>query len=86
MTAHELVIRLGRPFDLQGDSGWFLADVREITVPFSDRESAEAAQREITVSVRPARDAGGDAGPYTTVKPTDPRIKWTDGDLCRCRT
>ena len=57
---YEVVIRLGRPFDLQGDGGWFLAGVREITVPFADRESAEAAQREITVHVRPVHDAGGE--------------------------
>lgn len=60
MTAHELVIRLGRPFDLQGDGGQFLAGVREITVPFGNRESAEAARREISVSVRPVHDAGGE--------------------------
>lgn len=57
---HEVVIRLGRPFDIHTNWGAFLADVREITVPFADRESAEAAQREITVSVRPVHDAGGE--------------------------
>lgn len=60
MTAHELVIRLGRPFDIQAGDGAFLAGVREITVPFGDRESAESAQREITVHVRPVHDAGGE--------------------------
>jgi len=64
---YEIVIRLGRPFDLQGDGGQFLAGVREITVPFADRESAEAAQREITVFVRPVHDAGGED--YRTVVP-----------------
>jgi hypothetical protein len=54
------VIRFGRPFDVGTPGGAFLADVREITVPFADRESAEAAQREITVSVRPVHDAGGE--------------------------
>jgi len=57
---YEVVIRFGRPFDLQGDGGRFLAGVRVITVPFADRESAEAAQREITVHVRPVHDAGGE--------------------------
>jgi hypothetical protein len=37
-----------------------LAGVREITVPFADRESAEAAREEVTVSVRPVHDAGGE--------------------------
>ena len=60
MTAHELVIRLGRPFDIDTNWGAFLADVREIRVGFLDRESAEAAQREITVHVRPVHDAGGE--------------------------
>ena len=60
MTAHEVVIRFGRPFDVSTPGGAFLADVREITVPFADKESAEAAQREITVSVRPVHDAGGE--------------------------
>ena len=60
MTAHELVIRLGRPFDIRTTGGAFLADVREITIPFADRESAEAAQREISVCVRPVHDAGSE--------------------------
>ena len=60
MTAHEIVIRLGRQFDVQTDHGAFCDNVREITVTFNDRESAEAAQREITVSVRPVNDAGGE--------------------------
>jgi len=59
VTGHQIVIRFGRPFDLQLRTS-VLAGVREITVPFADRESAEAAQREITVSVRPVRDAGGE--------------------------
>jgi len=58
-SPHEVVIRFGRPFDLQLRSS-VLAGVREITVPFADRDSAEAAQREITVSVRPVHDAGGE--------------------------
>jgi len=60
MTAHELVIRFGRPFDIRTPDGWFLANVREVMVPFADRESAEAAQREITVCVRPVHDAGNE--------------------------
>jgi hypothetical protein len=60
VTAHEIVIRLGRPFDIQTGDGAFLAGVREITVPFGDRESAESAHREITVHVRPVHDAGGE--------------------------
>lgn len=59
MTEHQIVIRFGRPFDLQLRTS-VLAGVREITVPFADRESAESAQREITVSVRPVHDAGGE--------------------------
>jgi hypothetical protein len=58
--SHEIVIRFGRPFDIHTSWGAFLADVREITVPFGDRESAEGAQREITVSVRPVHDAGAE--------------------------
>lgn len=57
---YEIVIRLGRPFDIHTPNGSFLASVREITVPFADRESAEGAQREITVHVRPVHDAGGE--------------------------
>ncbi len=60
MTAHEVVIRFGRPFDISTSSGAYLAGISEITVPFADRESAEAAQREITVHVRPVHDAGGE--------------------------
>lgn len=65
MTSHELVIRLGRPFDVQTDRGFFVTDVREITVPFANRQSAEAALREVTVSVRAVHDAG--AEDYRTV-------------------
>jgi hypothetical protein len=60
VTAHEIVIRLGRPFDLNTNWGAFVASVREVRIPFGDRESAEAAQRDITVSVRPVRDAGAE--------------------------
>lgn len=57
MTAHEVVIRLGRPFDVQvnGRSG-----VREITVPFASRESAEGALSEMQVFIRPVHDVGGE--------------------------
>jgi hypothetical protein len=59
-SPHELVIRFGRPFDVTMPGKNFLASVCEVTVPFLDRDSAEAAQREITVSVRPVHDAGGE--------------------------
>jgi hypothetical protein len=58
VTAHEIVIRLGRPFDVQTDHGAFRANVREITVPFADQQSAEAAAREIEVTVRAVNAAG----------------------------
>ena len=69
MTAHEIVIRFGRRFDIRTSSGAYLAGISEITVPFADRESAEAAQREITVHVRPVHDAGGeDYRPWCPVR------------------
>lgn len=58
MTAHEVAICLGRPFDVQV-RGEFRS-VTEITIPFLDRESAEAAFREVEVSVRAVHDAGGE--------------------------
>lgn len=72
MTAHEVVIRFGRPFDVQfrgthSGAPFAFTTTSEITVPFTDRESAEAAQREITVHVRPVHDAGGED--YRTVVP-----------------
>lgn len=65
MTQHEVVIQLGRELDVQlreGPSGpkVFSANIREITLAFNDRESAEAAQRDITVHVRQVRDADGE--------------------------
>jgi hypothetical protein len=59
MPPHEIVIRLARPFDLRAGGTW-VTGCMEITVPFGDRESAEAAQREINVSVRPVHDAGSE--------------------------
>jgi hypothetical protein len=59
LAAHEVVIRFGRPHDVQIGTR-FTEDVREVTVPFADRQSAEAAQRDITVFVRPVHDAGGE--------------------------
>ena len=59
-SSHEIVIRFGRSFDIRTTGGAFLADVQVITVPFADRETAEGAQREITVHVRPVRNAGGE--------------------------
>ena len=71
-SPHEIVIRFGRPFDVQlrgtySGSPFAFASTSEITVPFADRESAESAQREITVHVRPVHDAGGED--YRSVVP-----------------
>jgi len=72
VTGHEVVIRFGHCFDvLIGDEypspprKWAgkedgFNSVTEIRVPFANRESAEAAQREITVCVRPVRNTGGE--------------------------
>ena len=60
MTSHEIVVRFGRAFDVRTGNGAFLSDVREVTAPFADRESAEAAMREVTVTVRPVHDAGAE--------------------------
>jgi hypothetical protein len=60
MAAREVVIRFGRPFDILTGQGVFVANVREIRVPFADQQSAEAAAAEIQVSVRPVHDAGGE--------------------------
>jgi hypothetical protein len=58
MAAHEVVIRFGRPFDIR-TRGEF-RDTTEVTIPFTDRGSALAASLEVTVSVRPVHDAGGE--------------------------
>lgn len=58
MTSHEVVIRFGRPFDIQ-IRGEF-RDTTEITIPFADQGSAEAALREVEVSVRAVHDTGGE--------------------------
>lgn len=58
MPAHEVVIRFGAPSDAHMHGGFHPA-VEQITIPFADRESAEAAQRDITVYVRPVRDGEG---------------------------
>jgi hypothetical protein len=68
--SHEVVIRLGRPFDIQTAAeldargmrtgGAFLAGVREITIPFDDEDSAEEALLDIRVTVRRVHDAGGE--------------------------
>lgn len=64
MTAHEVVIRLGRPFDIQARGEYqrppVVTSTREITIPFADAASAEAALREITLAVRRVNDAGGE--------------------------
>lgn len=70
---HEVVIRFGRPFAvaIRGE----FRDTTEITIPFADRESAFAAHREVTVTVRPVHDAGGEdyrpvvAGEVVTADP-----------------
>lgn len=36
------------------------AELAEVTIPFADRESAEAALREVEVFVRAVHDAGGE--------------------------
>jgi hypothetical protein len=59
VTAHEVVITLGRPFDITANT-FSVYDVREVRVPFADQQSAEAAAAEIVVSVRPVHDAGGE--------------------------
>lgn len=55
---HEVVIRFGRPFDIR-IRGEF-RDATEVTIPFTDRGSALAASLEVTVTVRPVHDAGGE--------------------------
>lgn len=60
MTAHEVVIRLGHPFDIKVNGQPWAVDVREVTIPFDNQAAAEAAAREITVSVREVHDAGGE--------------------------
>jgi len=80
VTAHEVVIRLGRPFDIR-IRGEF-RDTTEVTIPFADRESALAASLEVTVTVRPVHDAGGeDYRPVVAGEVlTDADLKFT-GDL-----
>lgn len=62
MTAHEVVIRLGRPRDLQlrgtraGASPAFSADITEVTVPFADYRPAVAG--EVVRTEADARFAG----------------------------
>lgn len=60
MTPHEIVIRFARPFDIRTGNGAFMASISEITVPFADWQSAEAALREVTLSVRAVHDTGGE--------------------------
>lgn len=56
--SHEVVIRFGRPFDIR-IRGEF-RDTTEVTIPFADQGSAEAALREVTLSVRAVVDTGGE--------------------------
>jgi hypothetical protein len=72
VTSHEIVIRLGRAFDVLIDDEfktpprlWIgeedrFQKVTEITIPFADQASAEAALREIELSVRVVHDTGGE--------------------------
>jgi hypothetical protein len=59
VAAHEIVIRFGRPFDVKA-GGKFINDVREITIPFGDQQSAEDARAAVEVFVREVHDAGGE--------------------------
>jgi hypothetical protein len=58
VTAHEVVIRFSRPFSI-AIRGEFRS-ATEVTIPFTDRGSALAASLEVTVTVRPVHDAGGE--------------------------
>jgi hypothetical protein len=58
VTSHEVVIRFGRSFDIR-IRGEF-RDTTEITIPFADQESADAALAEVSLSVRAVHDAGGE--------------------------
>ena len=65
MNSWQVVIELGRKFDVQTGPPYStqlpaFISTPVITIPFDDRESAEAAQREIRVYVRPVHDAGGE--------------------------
>ena len=61
MTAHEIVIRFGRPFDIRVGDRW-VEGVREITVPFTfgDATVAESALADMSMTVRQVNDAGGE--------------------------
>jgi len=83
VTAHEIVIRFGRPFDIR-IRGEF-RDATAVTIPFADQQSAEAALREVTLSVREVHDAGAeDYRPVVAgeVVPTETEAKFA-GDLAR---
>lgn len=62
----QVVVEFGRDFDIEiigrHKSGppQYVRSPEGIAIPFNDRESAEAAQREIRVYVRPVHDAGGE--------------------------
>jgi hypothetical protein len=72
VTPHEIVIRLGRAFDVliddefktpprlwTGEEDRF-QKVTEIRIPFADQASAGAALREVSLSVRAVHDTGGE--------------------------
>jgi hypothetical protein len=87
VTAHEVVITLGRPFDITANT-FSVYDVREVRVPFADQQSAEAAAAEVVVSVRAVHDAGGED--YRPVVPgevvKDPAdIKLGSFTVVKCR-
>lgn len=60
VTSHELVIRLGRPFDVQTRDGTFLVDVTALTIPFDNREAAESALQDVQMYVRPVHAVAGE--------------------------
>jgi hypothetical protein len=64
-VAYELVIRLGRFFDVLLDEGKTqhggFTTVRQLRVQFLSKEDADAAQSEVDVFVRQVRDYDGGA-------------------------
>jgi hypothetical protein len=72
MAPHEIVIRLGRVFDVLIDDEfkkpprlWIgeedrFQKVTEIRIPFADQASADAALAEVSLSVRAVHDTGGE--------------------------
>jgi len=70
VTAFEVVIRLGRAFSVRLDGrDRFITAAEFVTIPFANRETAEAALRDVQMSVRQVHDAGGED--YRVVVPGD---------------